>query len=917
MILRRMKVAKVRCFSNPIELGPFGDGLNLIFAPNESGKSTMIEAVARALFDRHTVTGDKIESLRPWGSASLSPEIEIDFEVDGKAYRLKKGFLGNPFTTLYEFQAGLPVPKEEREHADDYVRQLMAGEASGRGASNARHWGIASALWCSQDLGTLSGLSVPDNICCQLLRALPGSTMPITSPITEIQALLTHKYADYYTDKGRQKKESLITKLDEKIEQLNSKVAEMKKAYNAAQQAAERLHDIERQAEAIQKEKTDLQASITAYEAEDKNVAALRARVEELRRCVEQQRKECDALVEDIKAYQQSAERHSQIEMDSKGLSTQLDDATTDRKATDILRRKAKKIYDEAYKAKTAADQARQQGGQTNAIIALMDEIGRLQQQLEDVRKALEQHQQRAQEFESLLCPTEEEVKRAGELEGTIKKLQGQLEAIGLVAIIEFSSDIQLQVQSGDDGARTLVGESGKEEIVHAGNTLDVNLPGAFSIHVTSAAREIEEVQEELRQANDELQALLTRYSATDAADLMLKRLHWLELKKAGDERDEQRKQSLKPYKTLDHLSDAIGEKKQKLATSCNLLGIAVTETLALTPVDESSLYAAYNAALQHEETQKNLLDELQEQYEQGVNTEQILRDKQEELLRLSICEETTMRTILQRCHCADLLALQLSIDSSKQFLDAVQQEYDGANAGLPDAATDPERLLATAKASLLDIERQERDSVDQGARVSMVIEQAQTFGQYEKLAAEEEELSALKIAYKRENRKAQAHKLLKELLDQRRNDAVTGQLPGLEDAISRMLMAITKRTRAITMTSSFAVDTVNEKDIDPYKPDALSGGTREQLDLVVRIALGEAYADEYGRTMMVLDDALLYTDPARHDRIKEILKIAAKKLQIFILTSHPDRYRGITSPEHQFDLLQIKTAHDSSLVGA
>ena len=69
------------------------------------------------------------------------------------------------------------------------------------------------------------------------------------------------------------------------------------------------------------------------------------------------------------------------------------------------------------------------------------------------------------------------------------------------------------------------------------------------------------------------------------------------------------------------------------------------------------------------------------------------------------------------------------------------------------------------------------------------------------------------------------------------------------------------------------------------------------------RLALGEVYTEKFGRQMLVLDDVLVYTDPERHERMLEILKIASQKLQIVILTSRPQFYRGIVGPEHEFDI--------------
>jgi uncharacterized protein YhaN len=85
-----------------------------------------------------------------------------------------------------------------------------------------------------------------------------------------------------------------------------------------------------------------------------------------------------------------------------------------------------------------------------------------------------------------------------------------------------------------------------------------------------------------------------------------------------------------------------------------------------------------------------------------------------------------------------------------------------------------------------------------------------------------------------------------------------------------------------------------------------LSCGTQEQLELIQRLALGEVYAEQHGRQMLVLDDVLVYTDPERHDRVLQVLKRAAGLLQIFILTSRPQLYRGLTDARYQFAVHEL-----------
>jgi len=51
MILRSIGVQGWRCFVDPMTVGPFGDGINVIHAPNAVGKSTLLEALLRGFFD--------------------------------------------------------------------------------------------------------------------------------------------------------------------------------------------------------------------------------------------------------------------------------------------------------------------------------------------------------------------------------------------------------------------------------------------------------------------------------------------------------------------------------------------------------------------------------------------------------------------------------------------------------------------------------------------------------------------------------------------------------------------------------------------------------------------------------------------------------------------------------------------------
>ncbi len=90
MQIRRIEIRDFRKLSHVV-VEDLQDGLNVLVGDNEAGKSTLLAALRAALFERHRVGGDVAAGMQPYGQ-SVRPEISIDFDLDGKAWRLRKAF---------------------------------------------------------------------------------------------------------------------------------------------------------------------------------------------------------------------------------------------------------------------------------------------------------------------------------------------------------------------------------------------------------------------------------------------------------------------------------------------------------------------------------------------------------------------------------------------------------------------------------------------------------------------------------------------------------------------------------------------------------------------------------------------------------------------------------------------------------
>ena len=92
-----------------------------------------------------------------------------------------------------------------------------------------------------------------------------------------------------------------------------------------------------------------------------------------------------------------------------------------------------------------------------------------------------------------------------------------------------------------------------------------------------------------------------------------------------------------------------------------------------------------------------------------------------------------------------------------------------------------------------------------------------------------------------------------------------------------------------------------------PVSIENTSGGEREQIYLATRLALADVLT-KGEHQLVVLDDVLVATDAGRLARVMRILEEAGQRLQVLILTCHPERYLGLDGA-HFIDLDQILSA--------
>ena len=139
MKLRSITLTNVRRFAGTtVTLDGLGDGLNLVCAPNEAGKSTFFEALQALVFTAHRSAGAEVRALRPY--AGGAPEVAAEVEVGGTGYRVTKRWLQRPFARVAERASGRIIAQDDE--AERWIAARIAGD------------GPAELLWVRQ--GTLA-----------------------------------------------------------------------------------------------------------------------------------------------------------------------------------------------------------------------------------------------------------------------------------------------------------------------------------------------------------------------------------------------------------------------------------------------------------------------------------------------------------------------------------------------------------------------------------------------------------------------------------------------------------------------------------------------------------------------------------------------------------------------------------------
>lgn len=900
MILHRLTVANWRSLLTAVEVGPFSDRLNVIHAPNGTGKSSLFEALRRALFDAHHVSGEEIEAVRPWGRP-LAPKVQVEFTQSGVRYRVEKTFLDGAAADLFRFEDGKFQPLANSRNADTKLREIIAAaDAPGRGLSKHEHWGLSEVLWAPQ--GSLHLDSLSGNVT-QNLRAALGVQLTGEGG-SKLEELLEERYQTFFTKGGKPR---------------------------TGKQAAPILA---------------LESELAAAVTERQERLGQQQRFEETSRAVEdarqkrtQARREADALRESVGQTRQQAEMYLllQGELNQKQLTEQAARERFEaigqslgligkaRQEIDILQTAIQGgqtlVTDLAAESKLSADAADAARGRRDAIRSQRPSLDARAAEVEDARafvddrkahQALEARVGKLKQFDSDL--TQQKAQRAALVapdDKTIKEVRKHLAAHDVAEAALRASLIHLTVQpknkttiqrqSSDESQTVAAGDkatfSGSPEV-------RIEIEGFGTIHASGPEGDAETHQEALQEAGKKLAKLTQPYGTQDPDRLQLLRGQ----ADAFDRKIEQLEEKITELLDDESADDLNGQLAELEARLQERLGRfpAWEKTPPLVGDLKSALDKELKAFVLAIETAEDDFDKAQAAA-QAVEKRHGTAGGELKNARLNLEAAQGRLTDLTRDGQSDDARTQARSEALMAW-DAAKAKAKECETRLGEIPGDPQKTLQKLERQLKGLEDAEATARDEEKQAEGRLQTLAAEGAYSKLVACDEQLADLQSRIRREKLRMEATRLLYDTVTTCKAAMVAAVAAPVERTATNMLGRIAgPRLGSVRLTESFVPAGVRpELAAEPVDLANLSGGEQEQLFLIIRLALGQVLAREE-RQLVVLDDVLNATDTGRLARVLTLLEECADRLQIVILTCHPERYRGLEAATF-FDLKTLTT---------
>ena len=836
-------------------------GVVVISGANEIGKSSMIEALDLLLTIKDRSTKKEVKAVKPT-HADVGAEVIAEISTGPYRFVYRKRFHKRAETELT-----ILAPTRAQLTGDEAHDRVLAILSET----------VDTALWEAQRVLQASATAPVDLSGCDALsRALDVAAGSSGADAGDADPLLVDRieveYLTYFTPTGRPTGAwaaagQRLRAADEEVARAAAAVAEVEQAVlrhgtlttqlavsaaqvesaqaraTAAQQAAAEVARLTRERDT---------ARVVADAATATHAASLAAVNERrrLRAAIDERSKSAADL---IAVAAESARTHAAAQQAKEAAETAAEQACA---AADV--------------AATAVDDAR---GDLAALVA-RDEAARLTVQLGKLDGAASELAAVDRELVGITMTDVlmAEIDTAGR---AVQRAADQAELASAHIELVALADVRLQV--GDEAVDLAAGQDWSASV---GTPTAIEVPGVLRARVVPGADALD-THAALVAAEEVLAEALRRAgvdSIDEARDTDARRR---ELRSARS-----RLQATIAALTGDETPEQLRARHAELtAGQPDVTGNTETARVALTAVR-----AAHRAATQHADAQRALAAAAVTACHEAAVRAGVLREKlgsaQSEL------QAANARLVSERLAATDD-QLSLAAEAAAEQAARVGAEVTRLDTEL--AATRPETVAAELDAATRSLQAllRERDTAATAiTELGATLKLYGTQGRKGTLDAAHAEREHAHGEHLRIERRARAAQTLRTVMLRHRESARQRYVEPFRGEIERL--------GRIVFGADFEVDidtdlTIRSRTLGGRTVgyESLSGGAKEQIGIVARLACASLVAKE-DTVPVVIDDALGFTDPDRLTRMSAVFDSVGGDGQVIVLTCSPDRYAGI-----------------------
>ncbi len=884
MKLRALELEQFRKFDHPLRLSGFSDSVNVLCGPNEFGKSTILAALRGLLFERHNSKAEPIKRMQPW-RGNAAPRLAMEFEIGGGQWRIEKRFLHQPM-------ACLTAPDGSRfdgEAAEEELQRLLGFGAAGKRGSGLGQMGVWGALWVTQRDSVLQADLTSDLARATITSCLDAEVGVLTGG-EKGQALIRtarEHLAQLLDGNGKPKGHykqvvAAIGDADAKLVELRDRTRRLSDDADCLRQrtaalsresdpAAEQrdqaaLDDARRRKETALLYQQQLEVAKAAHALSERSCAdaerehvARAARAETIRESESAPTRAAEAarlaLTSVAQAEAEIAERRAAMQAAQTGATTSMQAARRAREVIEIVRRAATLAAQDRSVEWAASAQSL-----VNGLVARLDAMRINSDRIAAVRKAV----------------------RDGDAARSV--LEAQATQIELDLLQEAAGRIEM------DGVRLALATSSIAVV----EDTEIAIAGIGLIRVRPAIRDRNKLLKKLEAAQAHSRAALAEAGCADPVEAEQR---WTERERLDRDLGGARAElaRLVPGDASLGLAPGIGPLREhvdvlrlRLQQERAALGLNVLPTPAQAGTDagaaEEEEFAAADALTHARAELDAAVDRRSDAREVLARVEQQAETARAERGRLqaeaaSAEAREPGNTLAARLTDAEAKRAQCGAELAALHRNGPADTPDGMQARIERY----ERALAGRQQAI----RQLREEI---AALRARIAHEGGNGLDEQLAAAERERDALAQEQDHCQRETRVLSLLVDTL-------AAAERETKERYLAPVIRRVTPYLRSLFPGADIACDDtlrvtgLIREHLGTEEFERLSDGTQEQVAVLARLAFAEMLIDQGKPAMVILDDALAYSDPERMERMFDALTRASARMQILILTCREDLF--------------------------